>query len=192
MGKISQRKKFPEPRGADDFLEAIKDLGPANYPPKKNQGRGEITRGASVNLGGFAEQAEALEKRYQERFYLQAERIRREERLVYDGKERQILLQTKALQEELSQLAKATDNLGKEVEIATFQTPVSPGIYHVSFFEKLRAFIKVFKSKIDSSAAWLSAFNARAKKKNYYWGQVKKSGSKFMLSADRYMATQAG
>lgn len=174
---------------SDTFLETLKESRGTGEAQKRSGG--EIAPGETIDLRSVEEKAAELEKDY-EKFYHQAEHLRREEKGVYDTKEQQLQLQVKTLQEELNQMAKATKDLEKEVEIAAFQAPIKPGAYHISFFERLSHFIRAFRTKIDSSAAWLAAFNQRSKKRNYYWAQVRKSGTKFMLSGERYMATQAG
>lgn len=175
---------------SDTFLETLKEA--RGISGDRRSLSSELRPGESVDLRSVEEKAAELERQYYEKFYHQAEHLRREEKGVYDSKERQLELQVKALQEELNEMAKATGQLEKEIKIAAFQAPVKPGIYHVRFFEKLRHFVKSFRAKIESSAAWLAAFNQRSKKRNYYWAQVRKSGTKFMLSGERYMATQAG
>lgn len=118
--------------------------------------------------------------------------IRHQERLIFTKTEQETKLQIAAILEELKKLALSAKNLAKEVEVAATQVPPEPGVYHVSFFEKLRQTLIFLRKKIDESATWLTAYNHRSKKKNYYWGQFKKSGTKFLLSQERYMSTQAG
>ena len=118
--------------------------------------------------------------------------IRRQEKLVYSREQQETKLQIAAILDELKKLASSTKNLAQEVEIASKQVPVEPGVYHLNFFEKLRETILLFKKRIQESTTWLAAFNQRAKRRSYYWQQVKKSGTKFMLSQERYMSTQAG
>jgi hypothetical protein len=127
---------------------------------------------------------EALSKRLFE--------FKQQERLIFSAQEKRVELQIKAVREELRRLAHSIAKIDKEVEIATKLQPVEPGIYYLNFFEKLRTFIKEMAQRLDESATWLMAFNKRAKKQNFYWSQVKKSGTKFMLSQERYMATQVG
>jgi len=76
--------------------------------------------------------------------------------------------------------------------VASKLEPVEPGVYHLNFFERPKQAIIIFRKKIEDSASWLALFNQRAKKRGYYWTQFKKSGTKFLLSQERYMATQAG
>ena len=93
--------------------------------------------------------------------------------------------------QEVLALAQTTQNIGQEVEIASIQAPVNPGVYHVIFFEKLLEFIKSFRRKIEDAGVWLHASNEKALKKNY-WGLYKKHGSKFLLSPDHYLQRSAG
>ena len=51
----------------------------------------------------------------------------------------ELKLELHVLMQELSKLASVTPKLAQEVQIAAFQAPVNPGIYHLVFFEKLNA-----------------------------------------------------
>lgn len=182
---------------SDSFLEALRDLGSGitdsiardviqGVPEeafKQISGRksGELKPNKPLFL---SETRESFSQDFLD--------IRRQERLIWSQKEQQTKLQIAAILEELKKLTQTTKNLAKEVEVASQQVPVEPGVYHVSFFEKLRQTLILFRKKIEESVTWLSAFNQKAKKRNFYWAQVRKSGTKFMLSQERYMATQAG
>lgn len=144
-------------------------------------------------LQSQAEQQLRLQK---ERFFRQFQehyhQAPKTERLVFSEAEQQVKLQIRAIQEELKRLALSTKDLAKEVEIAAIQAPVDPGVYHLNFLEKIRRQIILFKKRIEESATWLGEFNHRAKKRGHYWTQFKKHGTKFLLSQERYMSTQAG
>jgi len=156
-----------------------------DYSRKKS---GELKPNQTLTLKetNSAIQKDRLFRRAQGEFW----DLRRQEKILFTKNEREIRLQVEAIQEELKKLALSTKNLTKEVEIAAKQMPVEPGVYHLSFFEKLRQSLVFFRKKVEESATWLAAFNQRAKKRNFYWAQVKKSGTKFMLSQERYMSTQ--
>lgn len=186
--RFDPRKKLTKV-SPNDLKEAFRETG--GEKAAREGISGEIKPGGSVDLTRLAKNGVELENHW-EGFYRQAENIRKEEKSLFDSKEQHLTSQIRALQEELERISKATENLEKEVEIAAFQAPVEPGIYHLSFFEKLMQFIKVFRARIEDSAAWLAAFNARSKKRNTYWAQVRKSGTMFMLSGERSMATQTG
>jgi len=122
----------------------------------------------------------------------QAEIIKRDEKLVFSAKNQEIKTKVTILQEEVMKLTKASYNLEKQAGISAAHAPTQPGVYHENFFEKLIIFIRSLTKKIENASVWLATQNAKSKKKPYYWAQVGKSGSRFMLSEERYMATQAG
>jgi len=202
--KNNQGKRLPS---NDSFLEALRDLGTGvgnsvandvikgipqealNQITRKKSG--ELKPNQTLNLDQLAKTEERF-SRQTERFTQEFLDIRHQERLIWKQEEEKTKLQIAAILEELKKLASATKNLANEVDIAAKQVPVEPGVYHLSFFEKLRETLVLIRKRVEDAATWLSAFNQRAKRRNYYWAQVRKSGTKFMLSQERYMATQAG
>ena len=118
-------------------------------------------------------------------------RLRQEESARVERKSNELRIQLKVIMDELMVLAQSTQELAKESQIAAFQAPIEPGIYHIIFFEKLLEFIKSFRKKIDEAVVWMHATNKRAEKKNY-WSQFKKHGSKFLLSGEHYLQRSAG
>lgn len=171
---------------SNKLLEILRDL---ETKPSQQQ-TGELRPNQTLTLKEAKEaiQKERLFRRVQGEFW----DWRHQEKLLFTRNDQETKLQVEAIQEELKKLALSTKNLTKEVEIAAKQVPVEPGIYHLSFFEKLRQSLVFLRKKVEESATWLAAFNQKDKKRNYYWGQVKKSGTKFMLSQERYMSTQFG
>lgn len=116
-----------------------------------------------------------------------------QERTFFIQAETQVKQQITAIQEDIHKMAKSLGDLGKEVQIATMQSVVNPGVYHRNFFETLRSLISSLRTKVAESKNWLAANNARAKqKKGAYWSQAKQSGTKFTLSSERYMVTSTG
>ena len=84
--------------------------------------------------------------------------------------------------------------LKKEVDTALeTNLPVqNAGKQHESFLDHINQMIDLLRRQVDSSQTWLHLFNQRSKKKSYYWGQVKKSGTNFLLSGERTVATSVG
>jgi len=202
--KGNHRKKVPS---NDSFLEALRDLGEGivnsaahdvvggiiqeTFDQITSRKAGELKPGETLDikkLTATEEKLEAQTKQFTQDFL----DIHRQERLIWIKKEEETRLQIAVILEELKKLASATKNLAKEVDVAAKQVPAEPGVYHLSFFEKLRQTLILLRKKVEDSATWLAAFNQRAKRRNYYWAQVRKSGTKFMLSQERYMATQVG
>ena len=161
-------------------------------PHEDRRGTGDLQPGQSLDIQKTQQEKYENLERQNRQFNRDFLNLQQEERTIYKQAEQETKLQIAAVLEELKKLSVSTKNLAKEVEIASKQVPVEPGVYHVNFFEKLRQTMIDLRKKIDDSASWLSTFNQRSHKKSYYWRQVKKSGTKFMLSQERYMATQAG
>jgi hypothetical protein len=202
-------KKFPK-KTPTNFIEALKDLGSSVVNATRQESTG-VGKGILEHLGGldsFHSQGElqpnqpidfdTLQKKEKElrlkeiRVQEEVVSLRKQEKILYSRQEKEIQLQIKAIQEELKKLARSTEGLAKEVKVATIQAPVDPGTYHISFFARLKSFIFEFRKRIQDSQTWLSTLNQKSQKRCHYWFAVKKSGTKFMLSQERYMATQAG
>lgn len=96
-----------------------------------------------------------------------------------------------AVRQDLKALAQSTKLFNSEVERAVSETPINPGIYHENYFEQLRSFIILMKTKIDDGRMWLQMWVSK-KQKQGFWGMYKKHGTKFGLSSERTVATQAG
>lgn len=99
--------------------------------------------------------------------------------------------QIEAIRAELKSLSESIKSLDSEVQKAVSEAPVTPGIYHKNFFERLRTVIKLMREQVEDSRTWLSLYSNRKQKKGY-WGSYKKHGTSFGLSNERTLATQAG
>ena len=169
---------------SEEFINQL--LG--RKPEKKYSG--DITPGESLEFedvfSGRQEQTMKLEKQ------LSLERkLRQEEKSRSEKKGNELKMQLKAVTEEVVMLAQNTQELAEEVQVATMQAPIEPGVYHVIYFEKLLEFIKSFRKNIGQAKVWLQSSNKRAQKKNY-WASYKKHGGKFLLAADHYVSRSAG
>lgn len=78
-----------------------------------------------------------------------------------------------------------------EVERVAYERIPQPGVYHLNFFEKLIMMLKVLRKNISESKNWLDAVFTK-KSKRRYWNMAKGGGSKFTMSHERRLATQAG
>jgi hypothetical protein len=169
----------------EDFFEQL--LG---TKPQEKKFSGDITPGESLEFN------EVFSGKYEENQKLKKQislerKLAAEEKTQVQEKTNQLRVQLHAIMEEVLALAKTTQNLGEQVEVAAMQAPIEPGIYHIVFFEKLLEFIKSFRKKIENASVWLNAINSRAEKKNF-WNTYKKQGAKFLLSPDHYLQRSAG
>jgi len=114
------------------------------------------------------------------------------EKLLQKQEKQEVKIRIQALREEIIKISQSVQELKKEAAITIIQEDPDPGKYHLNFLENLLQFLVSLRQKIEEGNTWLSAFNQRSKKRNYFWGQVKKSGAKFLLSSDRTPATQTG
>ncbi len=209
--KSGNRGKSRNPQ--DSFLEAFRSLGNDTLTEVKDslikKGAQDIfnslspfsnaTPSAESSSKGFEgfepfKRETELEKKYRSQVS-NLEIIRREEKVLFTREQRETQNQVNNLQEEIKKLAKSTADLAseaKQAEISAMQEAPFVGTYHVNFFIRLRKLIAGLREQIHESSLWLNSWNKKAQKRNHYWNQFKKSGSKFLLSSDRYTATQAG
>lgn len=193
-----------------NVLESIKDIGSSTgqalkkdlfaqtseqflkemFGGEKKSLSGDLTPGVSLEIADlFSGKVKENEKL---RAQIKTERnLHEEEKNLIKEKSDQLKLQLHALMQEILALAKTTQNLGEQVEIASIQAPTNPGVYHIVFFEKVLEFLKSFRQKIENAGLWLAASNKRAEKKNY-WSMYKKKGSSFLLAPDHYLQRSAG
>lgn len=146
--------------------------------------KGELKPGEEINLE--KERKEIRRPPYFE--------VKRKETVLFLASEEQLMREVEEARKELKQAIKELEKLGREVKEAEKEVdrmPVKPGIYHLTFFERLKQIIKFFRERIEESRSWLALMTSKKKKKGY-WVLYKKHGTKFGLSAERVVATQAG
>lgn len=204
----SRRRKATK---ADGFLEAFKSIGGSlsnsvkedmfkgtaqsaanqifNRRPQTLPKSGALSPDQKLDFAKILEEEKTKTKEVVGGFY---ERTRSREKLVFSQKEEEVKIQIKALREEIKKLISLTQEVAQETEKVALEEVVMPGTYHLNFFEKIRNLLALARKRIEESRTWLSFCKSRAKKRSHYWAQVKKSGTKFMLSQERYMSTQMG
>ncbi|MEA3355055.1 MAG: DUF5660 family protein [Patescibacteria group bacterium] len=201
----SKAKKSKNPQ-YKNFIEAFKDIGKSTIKSFAKDVIGGtaktavdvFTKGQAIDNSEtkdnfkFEEYLNQQEQKIRSQERQRFEAIRREEKIIFSRENHQTKIQIETLQTQIKQLASEQVGLMKELDQASFQAVVSPGIYHKNFFERLLHLIKLAKKNIASSRTWLSLHNHRAKKQAGYWAQFKKSGTSFMLSGERSTATQTG
>ncbi|MBL7158936.1 hypothetical protein ISS85_00465, partial [Candidatus Microgenomates bacterium] len=119
--------------------------------------------------------------------------VQKKESLLFVN-EQEITHEVEAARIELKKAAQELRKLGKdvdEIEKAVEKMPTKPGVYHITFFKRLRQIIKFFRERIEESRTWLKLMSSKKKQKGY-WNRYKKQGTKFGLSSERAVATQAG
>lgn len=193
----------------DPSIEAIRDMGKGvlgqiigsfdNYdeerPQSQQQKSGDLTEGQAIDFSTASKTKTQKETpSYQDidpgfdyrREILYGERkIAQENTQVLETKIQEIVV-------ELKRLTNSSKMLEIEFREATVeQRIVNPGKYHISFFEWLLTVVKTARIKVEDSGAWLSMFQSK-KAKRQYWNMFKKHGTTFGLSNERVVATQTG
>ena len=198
MDKSQKGKQQKNLRQAN-VLESLKDVGEGasrDFISELLGTRSEKKYSGDITPGETLQVSEVFSGRREEPQKLQAKialerNLAAEEKRRVEEKGNELRLNLHALMQEIYNLAKTTQGLGEQVEVAAMQAPANPGVYHVIFFEKLLEFIKSFRKKIEDAGIWLQAANKRSEKKNY-WAMYKKKGSSFLLAPDHYLQRSAG
>lgn len=202
----NQQKKTKRQQNLN-FVEALKSIGSSTVNSVKN----DLIKGVgqdAINQLSSAPKSQDARPAFPpqfnpDQFYPREEEIISEQQKiqrhkemmltpVFDRRNEELQAQLKAIRDELQLLAKDLGNLGASAQKVIQEEIETPGTYHVNFFEKLKMFIIALRKQVNDSANWLEVSAARKQSQRHYWGQVKKSGTKFMLSHDRAVVTQTG
>jgi len=209
MSSQPQKKPAFQNYDMDNFLEAFRDLGKSTVSEAKSHIKQVLTTDIAENFGfdikgGDLKPNESLDLKQLNRakkegfdeanksFEAQLAAMRREGEMRMQKEQVTVRNQIQSIQQEIKSMAKSMAGFSREVEIATMQTSVNPGVYQRNFFMHLRTVIVSLRQSAESSKNWLAAHNQRSGKRGYFWNQVNKSGTAFMLSGERYAVMSTG
>ncbi len=102
--------------------------------------------------------------------------------------------QLEGIRSELAKIVEASKELEtafKEVAKESLTRTVTPGKYHVNFFEWMLMTIQNARVRIESSASWISALSSKKSKRDF-WSMAKSHGTSFIMSTERAVAQQTG
>lgn len=170
---------------SEDFLREL--IGLNRVQTKRS---GEMKVGEDLDMQSVLDGKEEENKKLRAQISLERNLSSDEKRLSQE-KMQELRVQLQAITAEIAKLAQSTGNLATQTEVAMIEVPNNPGIYHITFFEKVLTFLQSFRQKIDQASVWLEHTNRRAEKKNY-WSQYKKKGTSFLLSGESYSQRSAG
>lgn len=202
MNNTAFQQTKPAKRSAtytnDSILEAIRDLSGGVGKTVTRDVAGKVATDALASLfGSPIKQGEMHQNESinfpverQPRSAMRRPEIQPAQKVIFH-EDPQIKQQLEAVRAELNALSKSIKMLTTDIQKAVSEVPVAPGIYHVTFYEKLRAVLQILREQIDDSRSWLTMHTSR-KKKMGYWGMFKKHGTTFGLSNERSIATSAG
>lgn len=184
----------------DELLKNLPQEFLAQLTAKKNTS-GEIRPGQTIkpdqqepqeikDYQQLIRQQEAAKQKidFQRRINLAEGSLRLKDSQETSAKINQIKEQIKAIADNMSQI----NHQVEAIETTAKENTPQESRYQLSFLELLLSFLKDLRERVEEGNTWLAAFQKKTSKRNYFWGQVKKSGSKFLLSSDRTPATQTG
>jgi len=96
-----------------------------------------------------------------------------------------------SVREELAMLVKSMGKVEQQIEKAVMDNVVDAGVYHLNFFRNLQGWLRMMRKSLEDASLWLEMSSGRGKR-SHYWKQFGKSGTKYSLSSERTLATQAG
>ncbi len=189
-------------RSHTNFIEALKSIGGQAVKSATHDVLGGVGHDFIQDLTGGRSYSETnnpsneLPLSPEEQINREVERLARHREInetrVFDRKAEEAKAKIQAIQEELKFLAQELAGMDIGLKKAIEEEVVNPGTYHVSFLEKLRRFLIDIRKRVADSANWLEMSAQRKMAQKGFWGNVQKSGTKFMLSQERTVATQSG
>jgi len=117
--------------------------------------------------------------------------LQQEQSILFDQRQKELEKTLQELRDEIGKLAKATDNLEKDVENVALGETVEANEYQVKFLHRIRNFISAMRKNINEASIWMQSFDAKKKKKNAYWNKAKnqkKGGTQYMFSDEHSAA----
>lgn len=163
--------------------EVLKDSPDVKPVEKKFSLRGILGLGESIEI----------HQKWGQEFFGKLNHLQAEEKILLDGRQKELEKRIAELRDEIAKLTKATDNLDKQVENVALNPVVEANTYQLNFLERIRIFIADFRKNISEAGIWLEAFAAKRKKRNYFWNMVKskKGGDQFLFSNESSLARSA-
>jgi len=182
--------------GANDFKEQLFGITLEEHY-KRQKITGDLVEGEELIIKPSIKNEEASQENIKPKVDIEPgidyskEVIHGEKRILRESAQL-IKTQIEEILIEIKKLASAQKELEVEFkEVVVVQRIVNTGKYHLNFFEWVLSSIRLARMKVEDSGAWLSAFQSK-KSKREYWAMFKKHGTTFGLSNERVVATQTG
>lgn len=157
---------------------------------KRKRLTGELTRGESLEMREVATGERAEKERLSRQLQFE-HKLREEERILVERRSNELSLHIKAIHEQVIQIAHATPQLSREIELASIQAPSTASSYELFFIKHILDRLRKFRMDVENASVWFATANARASKRNV-WGQnYKKHGAQYLLSGEHYSGRSA-
>ena len=190
------KKKLPS-YTANSVIESLRDMGSGVSKTIARDVVGRVSSDVLTSLFGYNTASESevdqSQKAYSHEIGPEPFSVRPETKIASMSAHDEAMIKQKleAVRLELRSLSTTIKKFHQEVIQAVEEIPVHPGIYHLNFLDRLQGIIRILRQQVEDGSNWLSLWTGRKQKKQY-WGMYKKHGTKFGLSSERTLATQAG
>lgn len=126
----------------------------------------------------------------------QLQSVHRQEKEVFNLKQKAVQEQIQRLMQELAvevkRLETQTAELTADVKKVTVETiPANAGMYHINFFDWVITTLRDLRKRVNESRLWLQMW-AKKKEQKGYWAMFKKHGTSFAMSDERAIASANG
>jgi len=117
-----------------------------------------------------------------------------QETIIFNRRQEEVNKKIEEIKIELRRISETLGVIDNSVKTVIAQEEVNPGTYHLNFFERLLVFLQHMRKRVTEARNWAAMHQQRTQTKSYFWKQSNKkvSGTKFMLSQERQVATQTG
>jgi len=210
LSSHSPASKPSASRRGDGFVESMRDIGASALGSLKN----DVVKGTAKSifdqlLGSSqsgntpkGEEPNFYEEWIKDREEKAASSARTEERQKFAAQKSQekvlfsladegLRKEIDSVREELAMLVKSMGKVEQQIEKAVMDNVVDAGVYHLNFFRNLQGWLRMMRKSLEDASLWLEMSSGRGKR-SHYWKQFGKSGTKYSLSSERTLATQAG
>jgi hypothetical protein len=183
------RESVAKDLGKGGITEAWDELLKTDIKSGEPQaGQGELSEGTEIDLGQLQKKTVEITeigREFASEIVNAGRRKEAQNTQEVEVKMHEILI-------EIKKLSESSGELKEQVEIITLeQTSETPGVYHVSFLEKMLSNLRDLRANVDDSLAWFSALRSKKSARGYS-NMAKKHGTSFTLSNERQVSTQVG
>jgi len=190
--KNDPKNKFPKKElFSSESTPELQNTGQTSKKTKTSNTiglKGILNLGQSIEIGKKAENLQSWGKE----FFGSISHLQKEGQTLFNQKQEQLKKELTQLRAEIQNLAKATKELKKGVQVATELPITQANEYQLNFLSRLKIFIANFRKNISEAGNWLEMFNARSKNRGKFWGNVKKGGQQYMFSSEHGIARSIG
>lgn len=92
-----------------------------------------------------------------------------------------------SLRQEIKKLVSSTQDLDTDIQNISLENIAEVSEYQINFLQRIKNFIVGFRQNISEADNWLSVFNTKKKKRNYFWSTARnkqQGGEQYLMSGE--------